>query len=165
MNNFVCRTPRGNIYPGELRPTEPQEDRYEEPMEEEIDDGIDLDDGWVLQMGKGWRKMTDKENREMEYLRLCGTLQKLSELGIDASREEALRCCEGIMEALGAWPVLISSEGYKTFRGTMHIIPGNPAFPPYDLDGDWLYKPDTGCWYCKGRSFPAETCEILGVAK
>ena len=56
---------------------------------------------------------------------------------------------------------MIRVEGYKAFRGTMQVTPGNPAYPPFILDGDWLYKPDTDCWYCKGRSFPAFTCEPL----
>lgn len=56
---------------------------------------------------------------------------------------------------------IIQVEGYKAFRGTMKVTPGNPAFQPYTLTGDWLYKPDTDCWYCKGRSFPAFTCEPI----
>lgn len=143
------------------RSLEPPEDRCEEPKVEETDDGIDLDDGWVLKIGKGWRKMNDKENREMEYARLTYELHKLSENGIDASRKEALRCCRQIMKVLSVYPVVISTEGYKAFRGTMHVTPGNPAFQPYDLDGDWLYKPDTECWYCKGHSFPAEMCQVV----
>lgn len=54
---------------------------------------------------------------------------------------------------------MICVEGYKAFRGTMQITPGNPKFAPYTMTGDWLYKPDTNCWYCKGQSFPASICE------
>lgn len=54
---------------------------------------------------------------------------------------------------------MICVEGYKAFRGTMKVTPGNPALPPHTMTGDWLYKPDTDCWYCKGQSFPARTCE------
>ena len=54
---------------------------------------------------------------------------------------------------------MICVEGYKAFRGTMKVTPGNPAYAPFTLTGDWLYKPDTDCWYCQGRSFPAFTCE------
>ena len=53
---------------------------------------------------------------------------------------------------------MICVEGYKAFRGTMKVTPGNPEYPPYELTGEWLYKPDTDCWYCKGQSFPAFTC-------
>ena len=56
---------------------------------------------------------------------------------------------------------MICVEGYKAFRGTMQVTPGNPEYPPYTLTGDWLYKPDTDCWYCKGQSFPAFTCEPI----
>ena len=58
---------------------------------------------------------------------------------------------------------MICVEGYKAFRGTMKVTPGNPAYPPFTMDGDWLYKPDTDCWYCKGRSFPAFTCEPVAM--
>ena len=54
---------------------------------------------------------------------------------------------------------MICVEGYKAFRGTMNITPANPAFPPFTMDGDWLYKPDTGCWYCQGQSFPDSICK------
>lgn len=57
---------------------------------------------------------------------------------------------------------VITVEGYKAFRGTMRIRPRGAA-EPYELCGDWIYKPDTGCWYGKGRSFPADVCTILEV--
>lgn len=56
----------------------------------------------------------------------------------------------------------ISVEGFKAFRGTMRITP-KAAVPAYDLCGDWLYKPDTGCWYGKGSSFPEDICTIMEV--
>lgn len=56
---------------------------------------------------------------------------------------------------------IIVVEGYKAFFGIMRIRPVvGRAFEVY---GDWLYRPDTGCWYCKGRSYPAEVCEVLVV--
>lgn len=55
---------------------------------------------------------------------------------------------------------MICVEGYKAFHGTMRITPGNPIYEPYSLTGDWLYKPEADCWYCKGRSFPAFTCTV-----
>lgn len=58
---------------------------------------------------------------------------------------------------------VISVEGYRAFRGTMLWTPGNPAYKPMAIQGDWLYKPDTDCWYCAGRSYPAATCEILTI--
>lgn len=56
---------------------------------------------------------------------------------------------------------IICVEGYKAFRGVMLWTPGNPAYPPEEIFGDWLYKPDADCWYCKGRSYPASTCKVL----
>lgn len=58
---------------------------------------------------------------------------------------------------------IISVEGYKAFHGTMLFTPGNPAYPPQEIIGDWLYKPDADCWYCSGKSYPGYTCEIVEV--
>ena len=56
---------------------------------------------------------------------------------------------------------MIKVEGYKAFHGDMKIVPKNAFYLPfYICDKDWLYKPDTDCWYGDGRSFPAEICEI-----
>lgn len=55
---------------------------------------------------------------------------------------------------------IISVEGYKAFRGVMLWTPGNPEYRPQYIHGDWLYRPDTDCWYCNGRSFPASTCKV-----
>lgn len=57
----------------------------------------------------------------------------------------------------------IHCEGFRAFVGTMLITPGNPEIKPFSLSGDWLYKPDTDCWYCKGRSFPANTCQQIAI--
>lgn len=56
----------------------------------------------------------------------------------------------------------VSVEGHKAFRGTMRITP-NAAVPAFELRGDWLYKPDTGCWYGKGSSFAEDICTIVEV--
>lgn len=59
-------------------------------------------------------------------------------------------------------PRIICVEGYKAFHGDMRIVPLNFLYPAfYVCDKDWLYKPDTKCWYGDGRSFPAEVCEIV----
>ena len=57
---------------------------------------------------------------------------------------------------------VISVEGFKAFRGTMRITP-KAAVPAFELTGDWLYKPDTKCWYGKGSSFAADICTIVEV--
>lgn len=56
---------------------------------------------------------------------------------------------------------VIVVEGYKAFTGWMRIEWG---FAPTERHrGDWLYRPDTDCWYCKGQSYPAKYCTILEV--
>ena len=47
---------------------------------------------------------------------------------------------------------MLKCEGYMMFRGTATIAPANGK--PYDVTGDWLYKPEYGCWYCNGHSYP-----------
>lgn len=59
---------------------------------------------------------------------------------------------------------MICVEGYKAFRGTMRITPKNPEFPPRDITGDWLYKPEYDCWYGGGASFSAQICEVIAYA-
>lgn len=59
---------------------------------------------------------------------------------------------------------MIKVEGYKAFHGTMKITPTGAAVfkePWFIYDKDWLYKPDTDCWYGDGRSFSAEICEPI----
>lgn len=55
---------------------------------------------------------------------------------------------------------MLQCEGYKMFRGTMLVTPKNPNFPPQEITGDWLYKPEYGCWYCKGWSYVEDICTI-----
>lgn len=57
---------------------------------------------------------------------------------------------------------VIEVEGYKAFRGGMQIMRTDGA-DPVEISGDWLYKPDTRCWYCGGRSYPDSICKILDV--
>ena len=56
---------------------------------------------------------------------------------------------------------MISSEGYKAFRGTMRITPVIPDKEPFELTGDWLYKPEYKCWYGLCRSFPEDICTVV----
>lgn len=51
---------------------------------------------------------------------------------------------------------MLECEGYKMFRGKATIRPKNKKFKDYELEGDWLYKPDYDCWYVGGFSYPAE---------
>ena len=56
---------------------------------------------------------------------------------------------------------MIKVEGYKAFRGVMKITPKTSKAKPFELEGDWLYKPDTNCWYGDGRSFCVSICEVM----
>lgn len=54
---------------------------------------------------------------------------------------------------------MLTCEGYKMFSGTATITPCNPEMLPFTLTGTWLYRPDTDCWYCNGRSFAARVVD------
>ncbi len=57
---------------------------------------------------------------------------------------------------------MIKVEGYMAFHGSMKITPSNLSLEPFVIeDTDWLYKPDTKCWYGNGRSFTADICEPI----
>ena len=56
----------------------------------------------------------------------------------------------------------LSCEGYKMFYGTMLITPKNDI-KAFTLNGDWLFKPDTNCWYCRGSSFPENICQKVAI--
>lgn len=51
---------------------------------------------------------------------------------------------------------MIEVEGFKAFRGVMRICGKN-------ISGEWIYKPDTDCWYGNGWSYPAVMCKVLEV--
>lgn len=57
---------------------------------------------------------------------------------------------------------MIKVEGYKAFHGTMKIDYKNRAAEVIE-DKDWLYKPDTDCWYGAGRSFYADVCTPIEI--
>lgn len=56
---------------------------------------------------------------------------------------------------------MIKVEGYKAFRGVMRITPKNMNFEPYELCGEFLYKPSEDCWYGCGRSFSSQVCMVV----
>lgn len=56
---------------------------------------------------------------------------------------------------------MIKVEGYKAFHGVMRFTPKSKCVSPSEIEGDWLYKPDTNCWYCKGVSYPAKLCTVV----
>lgn len=55
---------------------------------------------------------------------------------------------------------MIKVEGFMAFRGTMTITPKCTGVAPFDIEGDWLYNPNTECWYGGGRSFGKDICTI-----
>lgn len=57
--------------------------------------------------------------------------------------------------------MMIIVEGYVAYRGTMRITPRGSITTPFEITGDWLYKPDTKCWYGGGRSYPLSICTIV----
>lgn len=66
----------------------------------------------------------------------------------------------------------IAVEGYISFRGVMLVGRGKTISRKSteriirgwdtveEIFGDWLYKPDTDCWYCGGHSYPAAVCKL-----
>ena len=69
---------------------------------------------------------------------------------------------------------MIKVDGYKAFRGTMKISAIHidtktmtRTTAPFEVYGDWLYKPEAECWYARevnktyAGSYPAEICEII----
>ena len=88
-------------------------------------------------------------------------MEKL-EKGLTGTQKAALVAARRVIEKMKApsMPVLIVCEGYQMFRGTMQVSYQGTA-QAEDITGDWLYRPDTDCWYCRGRSYPAEICEIV----
>ena len=57
---------------------------------------------------------------------------------------------------------MIKVEGYKAFHGSMNITPKTKVIEPFCIcNKDWLYRPDTDCWYGDGKSFPSEICEPI----
>ena len=56
---------------------------------------------------------------------------------------------------------MIKVEGFMAFKGTMRITPKSDTIKPFEIEGDWLYKPDCECWYGNGRSFSKEICEVV----
>ena len=58
---------------------------------------------------------------------------------------------------------MIEVEGFKAFRGVMRVTSFAGFITHENVWGEWLYKPDTHCWYCNGKSYPVECCKVLEV--
>lgn len=55
---------------------------------------------------------------------------------------------------------MLEVEGYKMFRGKMLVTPLTNFHAPFILEGDFLYKPEYGCWYHDGHSYGDNICCI-----
>lgn len=60
---------------------------------------------------------------------------------------------------------MVRVDGYRAFTGVMRITPDKPGLEPFEMSGDWLYKPETDCWYVQpewgfSQSFPAGICAV-----
>lgn len=47
---------------------------------------------------------------------------------------------------------MIQCDGYKMFHGVVTITPavlpdGTRWREPFEMEGNWLFRPDTRCWY------------------
>ena len=56
---------------------------------------------------------------------------------------------------------VINVNGYRAFIGTMKIRPEGE--PEEEIYGQWLYRPDTGCWYCGCHTYTWSMCTIVSV--
>lgn len=54
---------------------------------------------------------------------------------------------------------IISVQGYKAFTGVMRV--SWPDKPSEEIYGDWLYRPDTNCWYRENETYPADICVLM----
>lgn len=105
--------------------------------------------------------MGEEEIHEAVWFLLPGNVQWKA----DCKPGRLYRKCAEVVPQIGGEEMnacMICVEGYKAFNGTMRITP-KAAVPAFELTGDWLYKPETGCWYGKGSSFPEDICTIVEV--
>lgn len=73
---------------------------------------------------------------------------------------EYMNCAEEILTAINSKSKVIEVEGYKMFSGSMIITPKAENIKPFEVVGNWLYKPEYKCWYCNGSSYMEEICKI-----
>lgn len=78
-------------------------------------------------------------------------------VAIDAYGVTKEECIENWNKCTFTKPIHV--EGYIFFRGIMLIKVGY-SDSPLQVFGNWLYKPDTDCWYCGGHSYPAAVCKL-----
>jgi hypothetical protein len=59
---------------------------------------------------------------------------------------------------------MIEVEGYKAYSGKMRVTPKANFHGPFILTGQFLYKPDTDCWYHNGDSYPSSFVSLTQSA-
>lgn len=50
---------------------------------------------------------------------------------------------------------------YKAFHGVMRITPKTKIIPVAHIEADWIYDPNTACWYGNKAEYPAEICTVV----
>lgn len=97
----------------------------------------------------------------MRVEKIIDILHNYFNIGSDSEAMiEYMNCAQEILDVCDINNKIYCVEGYKMFIGTMRIKPKNEKFEPFDIEGTWLYKPDTKCWYCKGSSYIEDICTI-----
>ena len=56
---------------------------------------------------------------------------------------------------------MLNPKETKVFNGVMRITPGDKRCMPYELEGTFVYQPESDCWIHDGRSFSASACQIV----
>lgn len=56
---------------------------------------------------------------------------------------------------------MLECEGFKMLFGVCRITPKCEAIAPFNERGTWLYRPDSCCWYCNGKSYSAEIVTVV----
>ena len=127
-----------------------------EQLQAHVDDAAErIGTGFALAVTEAARMLVDQGEKIVDLEQ---------ELSTTKSERDYFRSRAAFFgEVAGVSDKIISVEGYKAFRGTMKIRPKTAAVPSFELSGDWLYKPETNCWYGKGSSFAADICTIVEV--
>lgn len=56
---------------------------------------------------------------------------------------------------------MIKIDNYKAFHGVMRITPRSMIVPEFEIEADWLYKPEYKCWYGNGSSYGEDICTVV----
>ena len=56
---------------------------------------------------------------------------------------------------------MINVDNYKAFHGVMRITPRSLIVPEFEIEADWLYKPEYKCWYGNGASYGEDICTVV----